>query len=30
MWVCVSLRLVDLINYSDVVYRFIINNFVLV
>ena len=30
MWVCVSLRLVGLINYSDVVYRFMINNFVLV
>ena len=28
--VCVSLRLVDLNNYSDVVYRFMISNFVLV
>ena len=29
-YVCVSLRLVDLNNYSDVVYRFMISNFVLV
>ena len=29
-YVCVSLRLVDLSNYSDVVYRFMISNFVLV
>ena len=28
-YVCVSLRLVDLSNYSDVVYRFMISNFVL-
>ena len=28
MCVCVSLRLVDLNNYSDVVYRFMISNFV--
>ena len=29
-YVCVSLRLVDLNTYSDVVYRFMISNFILV
>ena len=29
-YVCVSLRLVDLNSYSDVVYRFMISNFLLV